>query len=747
MPLTVDNIIQSASGTFEGTSGTMTLPAATTAGSVVIAVVGSASNAASDNGVTPPDSDGDATFMLQLGRGPTSPARSAVTIWGSTGVASGLTSWTVGTQSGTSRLVAWVLVEVSGVAVDPVIAASVDWWDNGGGTVPAATSLVNSATSAPVPATSTGVSEAFEAFGLHAVAASRADTTVPTISGYDGEYSELAQISITNADTALALAVATGTYLDAGNFTAGLSVSPDAYVSTDLILLYADTAPRVQKYALIFGAEIGTITNATAWTFPSGSPNGIPALRATVGSPEIVSNIKRSGSYALKLSSTSAAESVTLQSGETGATNAMSVRVHFYFDTSLPGSDVELLSMEANSSLPNGMKLVYRTASQKLGVQVDTGTEVLSDTTVAVDKWIGVDLRFYVGSLQTAHCCDWQVAYDSLDTAVDSVVQTTAVGTRDLAESVTLMRVGWTTSTTATVYYDDIAVARTYLSYPLGDVRVLPLKVDPAGAPAVSGTSTNFRTFTANGTLATWTAAATRDALDDIPPTIGASSDGLTQITVAATDYVDIPIETYPLAPLYCARALRIYWCGWAASTTASTCNLSVVDANSLEAYRAASGTSLDMDFDNSTLRWLTGMLNYTYSGGSALRWYEVNQAILDGLSVRFGFSEDAAPDVGLHAVLFELAVQPAKARGFTSAEDGTFSAYGRFDPVSGALASMVVTTPVGGTRGATLYIDSALSGVPDSQHVNGDSFAEVSIGATRVSDVAGVALALDPSD
>jgi hypothetical protein len=530
-------------------------------------------------------------------------------------------------------------------------------------------------------------------------------------------------------------------------------VAPDAYLCTDLVVVHPDESRRVAKYYLMTGAEIGTITNATNWTFPGTAANGVPALRGTVGSPEIVSTIKRTGSYGYKLSSSGAAESITLFTSAADGINptTLALRLHCYFETSLPGSDVELASFEATSSLANGMKLMYRAASQKLEVQVDTGTAVLSDATVAADTWIGVDLRFLVNGNAPPHRCDWQVDYNSLDSSADAVVQTTALGTLTSALTITTARIGWTTATSHTVYYDDLVLSHYYTAYPIGDVRLVPLRVDTAGTVTVTGTAGNFRTYTGGpgGTLTALASpyTAVKSALDDIPPTI-AGGDGLVQVTAAAGDYVDIPIETYALAPLYTPRALRIYWAGSAVGTNPATCNLVVVDANGVEAYRATSGTSLDFDFDDTTVKWITGMLTRVTSGvPSWAIWYEVTQAILDGLSVRWGYSEDATPDVGLHAVLFELAVQPAKARGLTSAEDGTFSAYGRFDPISGALSSVVVTTPVGGSRGATLYLDSALSGVPDSQYVAGDSFAEVSVGATRVSDVPGYALAVDPSD
>lgn len=746
MGISVDNILQMNSGTFEGSSGTITLSSATTAGSLVVAVVAAGGETSTSYTLNAPVNQQNSSIMSNLGTGQVSPTRANTAIYGSERVASGLTSWTLSTLDGLSKLVAWAIFEIEGVGVDPTSAVNAQYWyarDSVSGTAAAATSLVSSATTKTVPHTNSGRSECFQSLGLQSIAATSADTTVPVISGYDSEYYELVQINISNASVAFTMSVAAGQYNESSNFNASLSVSPNSYVSTDLVLLFPDDIPRVPKYYLIFGAEIGTITNASNWTFPAGTPLGIPALRGVVGSPEIVSNIKRSGNYSLKLASTSAAESVTLLTSADGNHRIMPLRFNVYFDSSLPGVDVELASFET-TSLANGMKVVYRTASQKIGITVDSGTEVLSDAVVSANKWIGIDLRFYSGSDAT-HRCLWQVDYDSLDSGASAVPQTMAVGTLSSSNSITLVRLGWTTSITATVYYDDVVLSTSFGTYPIGDVRIVPLKVDPAGTPSVSGSSSNFRTFTSNGTLATWTAAATRTALDDIPPTIGASADGLTQVSVATNDYVDIPIETLTLAPLNSPRALRIYWAGWAASGNPATCKMIVVDTNSEEVYRATDidGFTLDYDFDDNNLKWITGMLNYSYAG-LANKWYEVTQAKIDGLSVRWGYSGDATPDVGLQAVFFELAYQPATVIGVMSGEEGAFMVYARQDPASAAIASYLCTTPTG-TRGMT--VNFTINGSDSSQYVNPNTTYEKVIGASSVTEVTSVGMVVDPTE
>jgi len=205
---------------------------------------------------------------------------------------------------------------------------------------------------------------------------------------------------------------------------------------------------------------------------------------------------------------------------------------------------------------------------------------------------------------------------------------------------------------------------------------------------------------------------------------------------VAATEYVEIPMETYACAPLYSPRAARLYVAGSAASTAVATCNVICVDDTGTQVADMGKGASRDFNFDNAVLLWTSAMVNPNTNF-----WYPLTQAHLDGLSVRFGFSGDATPDVGLHTILIELAVQPAVAIGIY--ESNGCSLYVRQDPVSGAAISYLVTTPAG--LGATFT--HALAGVDQTPiAVAANTVYEHSIGASAVADVTSVGLAPDPS-
>ena len=153
----------------------------------------------------------------------------------------------------------------------------------------------------------------------------------------------------------------------------------------------------------------------------------------------------------------------------------------FYFPTALPVGDTDLFSMEV-TSLANGCVLRYITASQKLGLKIGTGTEQVSDAVVTFGQWIGVDV--YYDPRTTTHTCAWQVDYNAtLDDPTAPVAQTTASTASMTAGNVTKVRHGWTQAVTRTVRYDDLVGSRHRKTGLIGDIKIFPLGVDPAGTP------------------------------------------------------------------------------------------------------------------------------------------------------------------------------------------------------------------------------------------------------------------------
>jgi hypothetical protein len=750
MPLGVDNIIQRGSFAFEGTSGTVTLPAPTTAGSLVMILAGASGNGVTIGATINGASGGAGSFTGIVGTGGTRDHASTVAFV-QTNVAAGETSWTL--TANQASQVEGTVYELWGVGVAP---ADKYWAVSGS---QAETGLASTITTAQAPPNTGDITENFDAWAIALFTATSADTTVPTLSGYtDGFYEDPDQPQQTraNATWAMSFGVAFRSLQEVGAFTCTASVSPNCYLASGMVILYADAGAWVPNYASICGMEFGTATGLTSGSTAITAPSTAP-FDAAVGTPEIVSTFKRSGSWALKLSSSAAAENVTNTfTGTLGDKSLWSVsralvqRKHFYFDTTLPGSDVELFSVECGS-LANGMTITYRTASQKIGVKIGTGTEVLSDAVVAVNKWVGVDWRYDMRT--TTHIVDWQVDYDSLDVSVAPVAQTTVTQTgmtamvAGNAGTTITSRTGWHAATTATVYYDDFAASWYWGTYPIGDVRIVPLGVDQTGTPTITGTTTNFQTFASNGTGTAWNANTARAAIAEVPPVIGASANGVMQVTAAATNFITVPMETYDCAgaAVPCTpRAVRWYVAGWAASTSVATLNIKNDDGvNQLVDIGLGAG-ALDHNFDSSTLVWLCAMHRFWNFPGET-SFYQLTQSRVDGLFMNVGYSTDATPDVGVHSILAELCVAPAKTYGVVeaAADSGTAYLYVRADPVTKSVVSLVATTPPG-AQGATIL--TTIGGVDGTHYVPPNTTFELPVGASSVADVTGYGLLMDPT-
>lgn len=721
-------VIQQVTGSFEGASGSVTL-APTEAGSQILIFAGVVGT-----GVTLQDT----SVALPTGFGAlgipgygTRIDYARVQGFIKTSTTAGETSWTLSLTNSASRLVVWAAFEVYGL--------DSDWPDN----AYRSATMTDSGTAATVTSTSqtaTSISETYNGVSFMCAFAVNTGGTTPTLSGHTNGFWETASQSATDAASrAATLSVATKQELTVNTPACAVTVSPGSYVGNYLITLTTVDAHHAPAIMAMSGFEIGTATNIATTGLGSGDGTIAP-FDGVVGSPAIVATTARSGAYCLELSSTAAAENLTWTTGASknlsgSLIETWSERFHVRFPTALPSVNVELASVEIGS-LANGLVIRYVTAFQQIGVRIGTGSEVLSDAAVVADQWIGID--FLYDPRATTHTCVWQVDYNAeVSDPTGPVAQAAASTTGMSAGTVTTVRHGWTTSITATVRYDDIAGSSRRKTYPIGDTRILPLKVDQAGTPTVFGSSANFRTFTANGTYAAWTAAGTIAALDDIPPVIGAGADGLAQITNATGDYVEVPMETYACATNnMIPMAGRWYWAGWAASGNPATLHTQVSDGTSAWGIF---GDTVDAGFDNTTLVWM----GQIHNKGNILTFYPLTQPLIDALAMRFGFSEDTNPDAGVHCVLFELAVQPATTIGILDAESGTFNVYARMNLNNGAVISLLATTPAG-TRGATMTW--TVDGVAYSQYVGPNTAWEVTVGAVDVSNVTQIGLLPDPT-
>lgn len=613
MPLSQESIVQTNSGTYTGTSGTVTLPSGTTAGNVII--VCSASSGASTTAIT--------------GFVPAGVINAYTTQLILNDVAGGVSSWTL-SQTG-SMTTSWVILEVAGLATSqsPVNA-------NGGDQITAASTTATIAVGV-TPFAITALDTLHVCVAGGRVAAGGA----PNITATDESYG---QPGATLVDLSVRITLGAGNQptdyaLDANGTTCDWSGFHVIYAAEDSPY---DPAPYE-----IYGFEQGTTAGLATGNALSGSTN-CRYVESLAGSPAIVTTTARSGDYCLELASTAAAESVTSATRTiSGAVQCGRMSVYF---PSLPSGDLEI--MEVGSAVAT---LRYITSGTKLGLVVGTGTEQVT-AAISAATWYSIDWRLITST--TAHSCEWQITPDGGSATTLTTATFTAAG----ANTSFPTRFGWTTSSTATVRYDDIMLSSIRNAYPMGDYKIRVCRNHPSTVVTISGTTANFSTFSNNGTIAAWNGTTARDALRDYPPTIGGTAAGAVQITTATNDYMSIPMEPRTGGPTEVPKALRLLACGWAAAATAATISFGVPGIVSRIVPVA------DYGFDNSTTApaWVCPILRPSTFGLTS--W---SQSTIDTLAISAGYSGDASPDIGLHWIGVEVAWKVLPRVQVAATEDG----------------------------------------------------------------------------
>jgi hypothetical protein len=670
VPLSLDTmLVQPAnSGSFNAASGAATLPTATTAGTTVLIVVGTNILVSSVTG--------------HVNDAPSQAGTARAYVYRRSNNPGGETSWTVTLSS--AGLCRWTVYEVDGLDPDAPLDVVL-------ATQTTSTTSGTTASSGTSPRSTT-----YDGLVVAAHASYNSTTTTPTtFSGHSGGFTETDEGSVndgTSKAVDLSVSMRTTQVLGTWETTATASATLSATNAAGaLVLVYsAAGAKRDANVSFFWGFKVGAAAGLATGLASTGAGNSTRYWESATGSPAITAD-------GLQLASASSAQNVvSAQAAMLGVPQlqALVERVEFRFDASLPSVDVELLVVTSGVTT---IVLRYVTASQKLGLTVGGSSEVLSDATVAAGGWIGVDLRV-VNTGVTPNFVwtgNWLIDYGT-----GPVVQANATWTAGtVLLSAFTTRLGWTAAVTVpAVTFAYLLVSVTAGHYPLGGYTIVLLKADPAGTLTISGTSTNFALMTANATGAAWNAAtALTNITEGPPPTIGASAAGFCQTAAAATDYVEVPMETYAAAPAGSVRAVRMLACGWAAAATAATIGF--------RGWEGSAETTLfataDPGFDNSTTTPAWVCKFYRPTNG----W---TQAKLDALAFRVGFSDDATPDIGIHALYAEVAVQTAAAQGmFGTAGDVTVSA--QLDANSAGILGLATTTVDG--KGAVLHYE--VSGSP----------------------------------
>jgi hypothetical protein len=328
----------------------------------------------------------------------------------------------------------------------------------------------------------------------------------------------------------------------------------------------------------------------------------------------------------------------------------------------------------------NLLQFIYDTSTSKLGVRWNTGgapgtpgTATFQSGTTATNTWVLVDISMF-GAKTVNKNMRW--ALDGVEqTALSTLV--TSIGT--YVAGVYIGQWAGFPTQTVTADFDDWRVSTNKRDFPLGNQKVVLLKVDPAGTVVLSGTATNFQTFAgATPTLTAWNATTARNATDEVPPGLGASADGVAQVAAATADYVEFPMETYTLAANEVILSVRAIMSGWAAG--ASNLGLRGWDGTT----ETVLFTAADPGFNNSA----------TAPGWVSKRWVITprwTQAKLNAATLRVGFGNNAV-DVGVHAVYLEVVIGTVTQTTLT----GDLAAQSLDASGNNAMVSATVSAPVG---------------------------------------------------
>jgi hypothetical protein len=586
----------------------------------------------------------------------------------------GETSWTF-TLSGSSS-VDWSFYVAELEGVDPTVPLEVSAVTLSGQTV------VDGGT---FSTTTTGQTAALDTVAYAAFVADR--TVAPTWSNYTNDFEEVQEV--TTGTPTLRLAVARKTVVGTtGTFetTATLDTSGSSSTSTAaLIVVYrAANSPVVAPLDMFVGFGQGTHGGIN-------SHNGVSnMLSVPVAAPSgtwgtnyfIQPGSARNSDYGLRIvaAGNAAAVSVGTLAGSASC---------FGFDTRVVSATGTVLV--AHYGLR--WQLLYDTSTNKFGVRAGTtGTISWQSGTTALNTFVWVDIRAKYNTTT------WRVEW-TLETGADTYTEQPAAeltGQSAGLISNQSLNLGTSTAQTMTADFANVCLSHYYVAYPLGPHQIRLLTVDLAGTPTLSGTSTNFSVFTANGTLAAWNATNARDAVDEVPPTISASADGVCQTAVAASDYIEFPMAAPTLADDEIISGVRMLAAMWGGTGTGTgTVGIRSWDGTT-ETILIAASTSYDAGsptaISSTEPRWECAMWPMP-NGWTAAK--------LAAAALRFGFGTDETPDMGVDALYLEYATRKGRIQPLFGTLASTAT-----DPNSLGIRSLTVDTNSEPGKAANLYYE-----------------------------------------
>ena len=348
------------------------------------------------------------------------------------------------------------------------------------------------------------------------------------------------------------------------------------------------------------GIEHGVVSTAGGGIFSS-----------VTGTPTADNTIVRNGAYSLRIDDASNASTVRALRSVTASSVVVArfaVRL-----ASLPTVTSNLAYIDSSTDLV----LRYNASSQRLQLVLGTSTAT-SATTVSAGTWYAIDLRYDLSA--SPHLGDWRVNGEAQTQVSRIAAATTANG------------FGMGATANASVYtanYDDIFVALEPAAYPLADSRIVRLVPDSMGTALGAGNFRNNDGTAIDGN--SW------QRLDDVPMT--STADYVRQQANSGTSYVELGLQDTPETCIYEVSVVLAYH---AAGSAADNGKTSIFDG-------ATETVVFSGDMSQTGLQYKTSVVT-----PAVFPW---NQAAVNGLVARVGYSTDSSPNPYWDSIMLEAAV------------------------------------------------------------------------------------------
>jgi Tfp pilus assembly protein PilX len=368
------------------------------------------------------------------------------------------------------------------------------------------------------------------------------------------------------------------------------------------------------------------------------STSGALAGTTSQGGAVADTTVVRTGTYSARISPAGGWTDMWIQQNQGIAFGPSNV-FHFAFQFgTLPPSDANVFKVAAGGS--GSLYVYYKASTGKWTLALGswaTRVEIGGSVGPTAGQWQTIDIRYQTSTNSLVG--DWYVdgvAQPQLTAASLGTTTSTVVG---------FGQASGTTTATYTGYFDDVMISKTLSDWPLPDIRISGLKPNGMGTNSTPGNYQQVVGATAGspptgGTSSAMTATSWQ-TVDELP--ITSTTDYIKEITAGATSYVELAFENTTQT---CVRGASLF-----AGVQATTSQGLVLGLNSVT--NGVNYTIYSGSIGNANLRYVQGAVTQNTSNPGTGPW---TQAIVNGITARFGMSTDVSPVPYLHGIILEYA-------------------------------------------------------------------------------------------